>query len=49
MRASITRVWNTLRGGQPLHQVAAQLAAVPAMAGILWACACAFMLIEPLP
>lgn len=49
MRATVTRVWDTLRAGRPMHEVAAQLAAAFGMAAVLWACACAFMLMEPLP
>lgn len=49
MRATIAQVWDTLHADRPLHEVAAQLVAVFVMSGVLWACACAFMLIEPLP
>lgn len=49
MRATAARVWDTLRAGRPAREVAAQLAAAFALAAVLWACACAFMLMEPLP
>ena len=49
MRATINRVLDTLCAGRPAHEVAARLGVAIGVAGILWACACAFLLMEPLP
>lgn len=45
----LARAWDILRDGRPIHEVALRLVAAIAMLTVLWACACAFMLMEPLP
>lgn len=45
----LARAWDILRDGRPIPEVALRLAAAVALLTVLWACACAFMLMEPLP
>lgn len=47
MRATVIRVLDVLRAGRPSHVAGAEIAAAFVMAGALWACACAFLLMEP--
>ena len=45
----LARAWDILRDGKPLHEVALRLVVVAVLMTGLWACASAFMLMEPLP
>lgn len=47
MRGTLTRVVDALRAGRPLREAGAEIAAAFFAAGALWACACAFLLMEP--
>lgn len=45
----LARAWDLLRDGMPVHELGLRLAAMAIMMLILWAGACVFMLMEPLP
>lgn len=48
MRATLARVLDALCAGRPAHETGTEIAAAFVVAGALWACACAFLLMEPL-
>lgn len=45
----LIRAWDFFRDGRTIPELALRLAAAAAMLAVLWACACAFVLMEPLP
>lgn len=48
MHSIADRAWRTLCAGRPPREIAARIAAALAATALLWACAFAFMLLEPL-
>lgn len=47
MRASLHRVWHAFCAGRAPREVACRLLVAFALAAMLWACSCAFLLLEP--
>ena len=47
MRASSHRVWRALCAGRAPRAVACRLLVAFVLAAMLWACSCAFLLLEP--